>query len=62
MIFYGIVKEHFVYSGIHFLVSKRLAIRAILDVSVNNLRFQMVEVSRGMNLYRLRQHRVQAMT
>ena len=62
MIFHRIVKEHFVYSGIHFLVSKHLAIRATLNVSVNILRFQKVEVSYGMNPYQLRQYRVQAMT
>ena len=58
MIFYGIVKENFVYRGIHFLVRKHLAIRAKLNVSVNNLRFQTVEVSHGMNLHRLRQYQV----
>ena len=38
------------------------SIQATLNVGVNNLRFQTVEVSHGMNLYRLRQYRVQAMT
>ena len=31
----------------------------ILVLTANNLRFQMVEVSHGLNLYRLKQHRVQ---
>ena len=62
MIFCRIVKEHFVNRGIHFLADKHLAIREILKVSVNTFRFQTVEVSHGMNLYRLRQYRVQAMT
>ena len=33
-----------------------------VNVSVNNLLFQTVEVSHGMNLFRLRQHQMQAMT
>ena len=40
-------------------ISKFIPTRLTLG---ENLFFKMVEVSHGMNLYRLRQHRVQAMT
>ena len=59
---YWIVKKPSVYNGIHSFLSKLLSIQATLNVSVNNLRFQTVEVSYGMNLYRLRQYRVQEVT
>ena len=59
---YWIVKKPSVYSGIYSFLSKLLSIQATLNVSVNNLQFQTVVVSHGMNLYRLRQYRVQEMT